>query len=55
MRILIALAAIGVMGPAAFAQTPELNEAARRATAESIIKGKSTCAECDLFQVDLSF
>ncbi len=55
MRILIALAAIGVMGLAAFAQTPELNEAARRATAESIIKGKSTCAECDLFQVDLSF
>ena len=37
LRILIAVAAIGAMGLTAFAQTPELNEAARKASAESIV------------------
>jgi uncharacterized protein YjbI with pentapeptide repeats len=55
LRILIAVAAIGAMGLTAFAQTPELNEAARKASAESIVKGKSACERCDLFQVDLSY
>jgi uncharacterized protein YjbI with pentapeptide repeats len=55
LRILIAIVAIGAMGLAALAQTPEQNEASRKVTAERLIKGEKACAECDLFQVDLSY
>ena len=54
-RVLIAVAAIGAMSLTALAQTPEQNEAARKATAERLIKGEKTCKDCDLFQVDLSY
>lgn len=55
IRILIAVAAIGAMSLTALAQTPEQNEAARKATADKLIKGQTTCEGCDLFQVDLSY
>lgn len=55
LRILIAIVAIGAMGLAALAQTPEQNEAARRATAARLIQGEKSCTGCDLFQVDLSY
>lgn len=55
VRVLIAIAAIGAMSLTALAQTPEQNEAARKATAERLVKGEKTCRDCDLFQVDLSY
>ena len=55
LRILIAIVAIGAMGLAALAQTPEQNEASRKATAERLIEGEKGCSGCDLFQVDLSY
>jgi uncharacterized protein YjbI with pentapeptide repeats len=60
IRVAIALLAIGLMSLTAFAQpssaqTPEQNEAARKATAERIVMGEKQCAGCDLFQVDLSY
>jgi uncharacterized protein YjbI with pentapeptide repeats len=55
IRVLIALAAIGLMSLTAFAQTPEQNETARNASARRIIDGAKSCAGCDLFQVDLSY
>ncbi len=55
LRILIAIVAIGAMGLAALAQTPEQNEAARMATAAKLIEGEKICQGCDLFQVDLSY
>lgn len=55
IRRLIAVAAIGAMSLTALAQTPEQNEAARKATADKLIKGQTTCEGCDLFQVDLSY
>jgi uncharacterized protein YjbI with pentapeptide repeats len=55
IRVLIALAAIGLMSLSAFAQTPASNEAARNAAAQRIIGGAMSCAGCDLFQVDLSY
>lgn len=55
LRILIAIVAIGVMGLAALAQTPEQNEAARKATAAKLIQGEKSCQGCDLFQVDPSY
>ncbi len=54
-RILLAIVAIGLMSLSAFAQTPELNEAARRATAEKVVNGQKACTKCDLFQVDFSY
>jgi hypothetical protein len=59
IRLLLALAAIGLMSLSAFAQelkgTPEQNETARKATAERIKAGALKCMSCDLFQVDLSY
>lgn len=55
LRIVIAVAAIGAMSLTAFAQTPEQNDAARRATAARLMMGEKNCASCDLFQVDLSY
>jgi uncharacterized protein YjbI with pentapeptide repeats len=55
LRIVIAVAAIGAMSLTAFAQTPDQNEASRKATAERLVMGAKTCANCDLFQVDLSY
>lgn len=55
LRILIAVAAIGAMSLTALAQTPEQNEAARKATAEKLVMGEKSCSGCDLFQVDLSY
>jgi hypothetical protein len=54
-RIMIAVVAIGLMSLSAFAQTPELNEVARKATAAKVVNGLKTCAKCDLFQVDFSY
>jgi hypothetical protein len=39
----------------ALAQTPEQNEAARKATADKIVMGEKTCSGCHVFQVDLSY
>ena len=60
IRVLIALACIGLMSLTAFAQTassqtPEQNEATRNALAQRLAAGQKTCAGCDLFQVDLSY
>jgi uncharacterized protein YjbI with pentapeptide repeats len=64
IRILLAMAAIGLMSLSAFAQdlpgtqltgTPEQNEIVRKATAERIKAGAMKCVNCDLFQVDLSY
>jgi hypothetical protein len=59
IRLLICVAAIGLMSLSAFAQdltgTPEQNEITRKATAERIKAGAQTCVACDLFQVDLSY
>lgn len=55
LRILIAVAAIGAMSLSALAQTPEENEAVRKATAEKLKMGQQACSGCDLFQVDLSY
>src|SRR6185295_2478019 len=60
IRVLIALACIGLMSLTAFAQTassqtPEQNEATRNALAQRVAAGQRTCAGCDLFQVDLSY
>lgn len=55
IRVLIAIAAIGLMSLSAFAQTPEQNEATRKALAARVAAGQKTCAGCDLFQVDLSY
>lgn len=55
IRVLIAIAAIGLMSLSAFAQTPEQNETARAANAQRIIAGAKNCTGCDLFQVDLSY
>lgn len=55
LRVFLAVAAIGAMSLTALAQTPEQNEAARKATADRIIAGEKTCKGCDLFQVDLSY
>jgi uncharacterized protein YjbI with pentapeptide repeats len=55
LRIMLAVAAIGAMSITALAQTPEQNEAARKATAEKLVMGEKSCAGCDLFQVDLSY
>jgi hypothetical protein len=59
IRLLIAVAAIGLMSLSAFAQdltgTPEQNEITRKATAERIKAGALKCMACDLFQVDLSY
>jgi uncharacterized protein YjbI with pentapeptide repeats len=42
------------MSLTAFAQTPDQNEASRKANADRLVMGEKTCANCDLFQVDLS-
>lgn len=55
IRIVLAVAAIGAMSLTAFAQTPEGNEASRKAMAERLVMGEKACANCDLFQVDLSY
>ena len=43
------------MSLTAFAQTPEENDASRKATADRLVMGEKACANCDLFQVDLSY
>lgn len=47
------------MSLTAFAQIPDLsadlNFAARKATATRLVMGEKACANCDLFQVDLSY
>jgi uncharacterized protein YjbI with pentapeptide repeats len=55
IRIVLAVAAIGAMSLTAFAQTPDQNEASRKANADRLVMGEKTCANCDLFQVDLSY
>jgi len=55
IRVVLAIAAIGAMSLTAFAQTPEQNDASRKATADRLIMGEKACANCDLFQVDLSY
>jgi uncharacterized protein YjbI with pentapeptide repeats len=55
IRVLIALAAIGLMSLSALAQKPAQNEAARNAAAQRLIAGAKACSGCDLFQVDLSY
>lgn len=55
IRVLIAVAAIGLMSLSAFAQTPELNEVSRNASAQRLVGGAKACVGCDLFQVDLSY
>jgi uncharacterized protein YjbI with pentapeptide repeats len=55
IRVVLAIAAIGAMSLTAFAQTPEQNDASRKATADRLILGEKACANCDLFQVDLSY
>lgn len=55
IRIVLAVAAIGAMSLTAFAQTPEQNDASRKATADQLVMGEKACANCDLFQVDLSY
>lgn len=55
LRIVLAVAAIGAMSLTAFAQTPDQNDASRKATAERLVMGEKACANCDLFQVDLSY
>lgn len=59
LRIVIAVAAIGAMSLTAFAQTPDpspvQNDATRKATAARLVMGEKACANCDLFQVDLSY
>jgi len=55
LRIVIAVAAIGVMSLTALAQTPAQNDASRKATADRLVMGEKACTNCDLFQVDLSY
>ena len=55
IRILIAVGAIGAMSLTAFAQTPEQNAVARKATAQRLSDGEKACTGCDIFQVDLSY
>jgi uncharacterized protein YjbI with pentapeptide repeats len=59
LRIVIAVAAIGAMSLTALAQTPDpspaQNDASRKATAARLAMGEKACANCDLFQVDLSY
>lgn len=55
IRVLIAVAAIGLMSLSAFAQTPDQNEVARNAAAKRLVDGAKACVKCDLFQVDLSY
>lgn len=55
LRILIAIVAIGAMAFTALAQTPEQNEAVRKAAAHRLLMGEKACPGCDLFQVDLSY
>jgi len=55
IRIVLAVAAIGAMSLTAFAQTPDQNEASRKASAERLVMGETACTNCDLFQVDLSY
>jgi uncharacterized protein YjbI with pentapeptide repeats len=55
LRIVIAVAAIGAMSLTAFAQTPDSSDASRKATADRLVMGEKACANCDLFQVDLSY
>jgi uncharacterized protein YjbI with pentapeptide repeats len=55
IRVLIAVAVIGLMSLSALAQTPEQNEASRNAAAQRVIGGAKSCAGCDLFQVDFSY
>jgi uncharacterized protein YjbI with pentapeptide repeats len=55
IRVLIAMAAIGLMSLSAFAQTPEQNAVVRNAAAQKLIGGAMACVGCDLFQVDLSY
>ena len=55
IRIVLAVAAIGAMSLTAFAQTPDQNEASRKATAARRVMGERACMNCDLFQVDLSY
>jgi uncharacterized protein YjbI with pentapeptide repeats len=55
LRVLLAIAAIGAMSLTALAQTPEQNEAKRKAMAERLVSGEKACKDCDLFQVDLSY
>jgi uncharacterized protein YjbI with pentapeptide repeats len=55
IRIVLAVAAIGAMSLTAFAQTPDENDASRKARAERLVMGEKACANCDLFQVDLSY
>lgn len=55
VRILFAVAAIGVMSLSAFAQTPQQNAKSREATAQRLIEGQTACTGCDIFQVDLSY
>lgn len=55
IRIVLAVAAIGAVSLTAFAQPPEENEAIRKATAERLVMGEKACANCDLFQADLSY
>lgn len=55
IRIVLAVAAIGAMSLTAFAQTPDQNEASRRASAARLVMGEKVCTNCDLFQADLSY
>ncbi|HOZ27686.1 MAG TPA: pentapeptide repeat-containing protein [Hyphomonadaceae bacterium] len=55
LRVLIAVAVIGAMSLTALAQTPDQNEATRKATADRLVMGEKACSGCDLFQVDLSY
>ena len=43
------------MSLTAFAQTTDENDASRKATAGRLVMGEKACANCDLFQVDLSY
>lgn len=43
------------MSLTAFAQIPNQNEASRKANADRLVMGEKICANCDLFQVDLSY
>ncbi len=55
LQVLIAVAVLGAMSLTALAQTPDQNEATRKATADRLVMGEKACSGCDLFQVDLSY